>query len=75
MKNVSHKKKWNTGLVQFHMDPPLINLEKGKHGDKLENDFVKIKLHRDPSSENSDLYEFKMALFYNGYREDIFFRS
>ena len=27
---------------------------------------VKIKLHRDPTSQKSDLYEFKMALFDNG---------
>ena len=26
---------------------------------------VKIKLHRDPVSEKSDTYEFKMALFNN----------
>ena len=72
MQNISHKKKCNAWLLQLHMDPPLITLEKGKHDDKLENDFVQMKLHRDPTSENSDLYEFKMALFYNGYREDCF---
>ena len=27
------------------------------------NDCVKIKLHREPASENSDMDEFKMALF------------
>ena len=47
------------GVVQLHMDPPPIPLIKIKHDDKLEKDFVKIKLHRDLTSENSDLYEFK----------------
>ena len=75
MQNVSHKKKWNAGLLQLHVDPPPITLIKGNHDDKSENDFVKMKLRRDPTSENLDLYEFKMALLYNGYREDFFVLS
>ena len=63
MKNVYHKRKWNAGLLQLHVDPPPITLIKGKHNDKSEIDFVKIKFHRDPTSENLDLYEFKIALF------------
>ena len=62
MQNVSHKKKWNAGLLQLHVDPPPITLIKGNHDDKLEDDFVKMKLRRYPMSENSDLYEFKMAI-------------
>ena len=31
-----------------------------------DKDYVKLKLSRDPTLENSDLYEFKMALFENG---------
>ena len=34
--------------------------------------YCKIKLHRDPTSENLDLYDFKIALFYNGDQEDAF---
>ena len=72
MQNVSHYKNWNAGLVQLHVEPPPITLIKGKHNDKSEKDFVTMKLRRDPTSENSDLYEFKMSLFYNGYQEDVF---
>ena len=75
MKNVYHKKKWNVGLLQLHVDLPHTPLTTSKHNDKSEKDYVKIKLRRDPTSENSYPYEFKMALFYNGYREDVFVRS
>ena len=75
MQNIYLKKRRNAGLVQLHMEPPPTPLIKIKHNDKSENDFVKIKLHRYPMSENSDLYEFKMALFYNGDREYVFVRS
>ena len=53
------------GVPQLHVDPPPIPLIKINHNDKLENDFVKIKLRRDPTSEKLDLYEFKMAFFDN----------
>ena len=69
MQNIYHKKMWNAGLVQLHVEPPPTPLIKSKHDDKSEKDFVKVKLHRDPTSENLDVYEFKMALFYNGDRE------
>ena len=42
---------------------------KSKHDDKSYNDFVKLKLRSDPTSEKSELYEFKMALFDNGDRK------
>ena len=32
-----------------------------------------MELRRDPTSDNSDLYESKMALFYNGDQEDLLF--
>ena len=72
MQNVCHKKRWNAGLLQLHVDLPPITLVKGKNDDKSENDFVEMKLRRYLTSENLDLYEFKMALFYNGYQEDCF---
>ena len=75
MQNFSQNNKWNVGLVHFHVEPPPTPPIKSKHDDKPEKDFVKVKLHRDPTSENLDVYEFKMALFYNGDREDCFVRS
>ena len=66
MINVSHKKKCNTGTVQVQVDLPPIPLIKMNNNYKLDKYFVKIKLCRDPRSENSDLYEVKMALFDHG---------
>ena len=71
MKNVSHKTKWNAGVVLVHVDSPPIPMIKSKHDDKLDKDFVKLELRRDPTSENLDLYEFKMTLFNNGEPEEI----
>ena len=34
---------------------------------------MKIKLHRDSTSQKLGLYELKVALFYNGETEDFFF--
>ena len=36
-----------------------------KHGDKLDKEFVRLKFCRDPTSEKSDPYDFKMTLFEN----------
>ena len=36
-----------------------------KHGDKLDKEFVRLKFCRDPTSEKSDPYDFKMTLFDN----------
>ena len=51
---------------------PLIKI---KDNDKLDNDFVKLKLCRDMMSDKSDLFEFKMALFDNVNPEELFVRS
>ena len=61
MKNIPHKKRINTGTIQVHMDPPPIPLIKSNNDDKSDKDSIKIKLRRDPMSENLDLYELKMA--------------
>ena len=66
MKNVSQKKSWRTGAVQIHVETPPITLIKIKNDTKAKKDYVKIQLRRDPMSEKSDLYEFKITLFYNG---------
>ena len=64
MKNVSHKKKWNAGTVQVHMEPPPIPLINSKNDDKSDKYFVNTKSSRDPKSEKSDLYELKNGLFW-----------
>ena len=53
------------GTVQVHVEPPPIPLIKINNDDKSDKYFVNIKFRSDPTSEKSDLYEFKMALFYN----------
>ena len=50
----------------------MIPLIKIKHDDKSDKDFVKLKLRRYPESDQSDLYELKMALFNNGDPEEFF---
>ena len=50
----------------MHVDTPLIPLVKSKNDEKLDKDFVKIKLRRDTKSQKSDLYELKTALFDSG---------
>ena len=73
MKNVAHKNTWNSGVTQVYVDTPPIPLIKMKHGDKSDNDFVKLKLRRDTTSENLDLYAFNMALFDNEKMEEFLF--
>ena len=36
MKNVSHKKGWNLGMTQEHVEPSPITLTKGTYNRKLE---------------------------------------
>ena len=67
----SHKKKWNVGIVQVHVDPPSIKRIKSNNDEKPDNYCIKIKFHRDPTSQKSDPYEFKMALFDNGEPEEF----
>ena len=72
MDNVFHKKNYNAWAVKVHMETaPIPNIE-GKNDEKLDTDFVKIKLRRDMMSENLHFYEFKMALFDNGDPEELF---
>ena len=55
----------------MQMEPPPIPLINSKHDDKLDKYFVKLKLHRDPTSATSDLYDFKMAFFNNDETEEF----
>ena len=71
MNNFSHKKKFNTGTVLLHVDSSLITLIKSKNYEKLDKYYIEIKLGRYPTSENSDPYKFKMALFDNSNPEEF----
>ena len=73
MKNLYQNKKRNTDTLQVHVDQPPIPLIKINNDDKLDKYSVKIKLRRDPMSEKSDLYEFKMTMFDNGEPEEFLF--
>ena len=73
MENVSHKKTWNAGVTQVHMETLMIPLIKSKHKDKSDKDFVKLKVRRYTTSERSDLYEVNMPLFENGELEAFLF--
>ena len=42
MKNVSHKKSWNSGVMQPHMERPSIPLNKSKQEKNPEKYFIKI---------------------------------
>ena len=72
MKNIFHRKKWIAAAVEQHVDPPPTPLIKIKNNDKLEKNFVKLKLRRDLTSAKSNLYELKMSLFNNVYTEVVF---
>ena len=50
MKNVSHKKSWNSGVMQPHVGPPPIFLIKCNHKDNNDKYFVKLKLSTDTTS-------------------------
>ena len=55
----------------MYIDLPPIPLIKSNNHDKSEKYCVKIKVRRYPMSQNSYLYEFKMALFDNGEPEEF----
>ena len=65
MKNVSHKNIWHTRAVQIRMYTLPTPLIKSENFFKAEKYCVKIKLHRYPTSEKSDMHKFKISLFGN----------
>ena len=71
MKNVLHKKLEKLGTNPAHVKPPPIPLIMEMYNGKSDEDFVKLKLRRDPTYIMSDLYEFNMYLFYHGNREEF----
>ena len=56
----------------MHVEPPPTLLIKSNQDDKSDKDFVKLKLRKDPTSENSDLYDSKIHLFENDETEFVF---
>ena len=50
----------------MHLDPTPVPLIISKNDTKMDKDCVKIKSCRDPTSGKSDIYDFKIALFYIG---------
>ena len=54
-----------TGVTLPHIDPPSIPLIQETDNGKIDRDFVKLKLCRDPMLSTSDLYKLKMSLFEN----------
>ena len=66
MKNVSHKKGWNSGTNPAHVEPPPIPLTKEMCDGKSDKYLVKIKLRRDPTSSTPELYQFNMYFFEHG---------
>ena len=71
MNNVSHKKGWNSGTTQAHVESLPIPLTKGTYDGKLDKYFLRLKLRRYTKSSTSDLYEFRMSLFDNGDPEEF----
>ena len=57
-KIVSHKKGWNSVKYPTYVEPPTIILIKETFNGKSDEDFVKLKLHRDPIYSTLDLYEY-----------------
>ena len=55
----------------MHMKSPRILRIKSMNNDRSDKYCVQIKLRRDMMSQNSDLYENKMALFDNGDPEEF----
>ena len=53
------------------MEPSSIPLIKETCNGKSEEDFVKLKLRRYPTSSTSDLYAFKMSLLDHGEPEEF----
>ena len=58
-------------MTQVHVKPQPIPVIKGKYDGKSDKYFVKLKLHRYPTSSTSDLYEFNISLFENGNPEEF----
>ena len=73
MKNVFHKGGSNSRMTQVYVEPMPIPLIKVIYDGKSENDFIKLKLHRYPTSSMSDLYAVRMSLFENSDPEEFLF--
>ena len=66
MKNFLHKKGWGVDTNLDHVEPPTITLIKESPTGNSYEDYVKLKLRRDPTFSTSDLYEFTISLSDHG---------
>ena len=73
MKRVSHRRGWGADTNTAHVETPPIPLVKETSTVKSYGDYVKLKMHRDPTSSTSDLYEIRMYLFDHGAPEEFIF--
>ena len=71
MKNVSHKKTWNSDMTQPHVETLTITITKNKQKDTSDKYFIKLDIRRDSISSSLVFYEFKMALFSYGKTEEF----
>ena len=70
MNNVSHKLGWNSRTNPEHVEPLPIPLIKQTCNGNPDEDLVKLKMRRYPTSSTLDLYNSKMSLFDHGNMED-----
>ena len=66
MNNVSHNKVWGMDTKPTHVEPSPIPLIKETSTSKSDEDYVKLKLRRGPTSSTSDIYDFRMSLLDHG---------
>ena len=67
MVNVSHNKSWLLGGIQVHYNltpTPINNCDQERN--KAEAGFIKVGLRRNPASDTSYIYKYKIDLFENG---------
>ena len=68
---VFQKKGWGKYTNPEHVETPMILLVQEMSTGKPDEYYVKLKLHRDPTSSTLDPYEFRMFLFDHGKTEEF----
>ena len=71
MTNFFHKKGCSTDTNSARLEPLPIPLIKETYTGKSDGDYVKLKLHRYPTSGTLEIYEFMMSLFDHGNPEEF----
>ena len=59
-------------MTQVHVEPLPTPLIKVKYDGKSDKYFVKLNMHRHPTSSMSDFYKSDIALFENDKPEELF---